>query len=281
MDEQNKNKLKNECKSYLSKFKVGTIQMFKDLCKKKTRKKQIANSLSFARLLTPFITIILSTIALITNVLPLFTAAGIITILGGCTDFFDGMVARKTNSTSEYGKLLDQITDKVFAILLGIDLAIINPLFIIPILGESLIAAINLKYKLNHKDLAHKSTLIGRIKEFPLFLSLGLGYFCPVNSICLNTVKLLLPLTLALQSATAVSYVIKNEKEIKNKKISNNSNNIKLEENLDTAEKNTSKNEKEKSKTSKRIEQYKELKKLLEETKVEEKEINKTYQKIK
>lgn len=281
MDKQGKSELKNECKNYLSKFKIGTIQMFKDLCKKKTRKKQIANSLSFTRLLTPFITIILSTIALVTNILPLFTIAGIITILGGCTDFFDGMVARKTNSTSEYGKLLDQITDKVFAILLGIDLAIINPLFIIPILGESFIAAINLKYKLNHKDLAHKSTLIGRIKEFPLFLTLGLGYFCPVNSICLNIVKLLLPLTFALQSATAVSYIIKNEKEIKNQKTSNNLSNIRLEENLDTDEKNTNKKEKEKSKTSKRIEQYKELKRLLEETKTEEKEINKTYQKRK
>ena len=279
MSKQIQNKLKNEYKNYLNNFKIGTIQMFKELGNKKTRKKQLANSLSFARLLTPFIAIILSTIALVTNILPLFTAAGIVTILGGSTDFFDGMIARKTNSTSEYGKQLDQITDKVFAIMLGIDLTIINPLFIMPILGEGIIALINLKYKLNFNNLTHKSTLIGRAKEFPLFLALGLGYFCPVNSICFNIVKVLLPITLALQSATAVSYVVKNEKEIKSKKISNNTNKINLEEDLNKGEKSA--NKKEKSITSKRLEQYKELKKLLEETKVEEKEISKTYKKRK
>lgn len=283
MDKQAIKNFKTEGKAYLRKFKQGTRKMFKNLKSKDSRKKELANSLTFARLLTPFIAIILSTIAVLTNVLPLFTAAGIITILGGSTDFFDGIVARKTNSTSEYGKQLDQVTDKVFAIMLGIDLTIINPLFIIPILGEGIIALINLKYKLNYSNLTHKSTLIGKAKEFPLFLALGLGYFCPVNSICLNIVKILLPLTLVLQSGAAISYVIENEKEIQKLKRNNELKKIEKEDIKNSNKVNEYEKEKAetKSKTSERLEQYKDLKKLLLDVKHDEKSINKTYQKRK
>jgi CDP-diacylglycerol--glycerol-3-phosphate 3-phosphatidyltransferase len=34
------------------------------------------------------------------------------------SDYFDGIIARKTNSTSEFGKMLDPIADKLFVILL-------------------------------------------------------------------------------------------------------------------------------------------------------------------
>ena len=34
------------------------------------------------------------------------------------SDYFDGVIARKTNSTSEFGKMLDPIADKLFVVLL-------------------------------------------------------------------------------------------------------------------------------------------------------------------
>ncbi len=42
----------------------------------------------------------------------------ILFIVIALSDYFDGIVARKTNSTSEFGKMLDPIADKLFVVLL-------------------------------------------------------------------------------------------------------------------------------------------------------------------
>ena len=49
-------------------------------------------------------------------------AAVIIYAVGAGTDFLDGWIARKTNSVSELGKLLDPLADRVFIIALAIAL---------------------------------------------------------------------------------------------------------------------------------------------------------------
>jgi cardiolipin synthase (CMP-forming) len=75
----------------------------------------IPNLLSFARLLT----------------VPVFLwlwlsdrrdAAVILYAAGAWTDFFDGKIARATNSVTELGKLLDPIADRVFIITLAVAL---------------------------------------------------------------------------------------------------------------------------------------------------------------
>ncbi len=42
----------------------------------------------------------------------------ILFILIALSDYFDGIIARKTSSTSEFGKMLDPIADKLFVVLL-------------------------------------------------------------------------------------------------------------------------------------------------------------------
>ena len=42
----------------------------------------------------------------------------ILFIVIALSDYFDGIIARKTNSTSEFGKMLDPIADKLFVVLL-------------------------------------------------------------------------------------------------------------------------------------------------------------------
>ena len=42
----------------------------------------------------------------------------ILFIVIALSDYFDGVIARKTNSTSEFGKMLDPIADKLFVVLL-------------------------------------------------------------------------------------------------------------------------------------------------------------------
>ena len=126
-----------DVKKYLKEFKIGTKKMFKEFFNKETNKKQRANMWTFSRLIIPVITTILCVISLfVTNAVPLLIAAATLTGFGALTDYFDGKSARKHNSTSEYGKRLDQISDKVFSGMLGISLSILNPLFLITLLEE-------------------------------------------------------------------------------------------------------------------------------------------------
>ena len=53
----------------------------------------------------------------------------IIVILSGITDFFDGLIARKFNLVSEWGKLVDPLADKLTQIAVTVCLALKNPLF--------------------------------------------------------------------------------------------------------------------------------------------------------
>lgn len=206
--------MRDEIKKYWSEFKEGTKKMFKEFFKKETNKKQRANMWTFSRLIIPIITIISSTIAIITNFIPLLITASLFAGFGAVTDYFDGKSSRKHNSASEYGKLLDQITDKAFSGLIGINLLFINPNYIVIIFGELLIAITNIYYKTKYKNLNINSTKIGKIKQFPLFLSLSLGYISGVNSILNIISNVSITLTILIQLMTSYSYIINNNKEV-------------------------------------------------------------------
>ena len=49
-------------------------------------------------------------------------AAAIIYVAGAWSDFFDGYIARRTNSVSEFGKLLDPLADRIFIAALAVAL---------------------------------------------------------------------------------------------------------------------------------------------------------------
>ena len=80
-----------------------------------TRILTIPNLISFARLAT----------------VPVFlwlwfsdarTAAVVVYAVGAWTDFLDGFIARRTNSVSELGKVLDPLADRVFIVALAVAL---------------------------------------------------------------------------------------------------------------------------------------------------------------
>ena len=266
---ENFNYIKNIIKSSLKSFKSGTQNMFKEFFNKETNKKQRANMWSFTRIIIPLITIITSTLAIITSSYPLFVTTGIIAGLGAVTDALDGASARKHKSNSEYGKVLDQVTDKYFAGVVGINLLFINPVYIYTLIGELAIAAINTAFKLKYHDLDIKSTMVGKIKTWPLYITLALGFLGPINSTFLAISNTSIAITLLAQLATCVSYVDSNSKqakELRKKK--------KIEEiNFMIEEENKKEKElvltKEKEKTL--LEKYKELSNLLKQV-IEEKE---------
>ena len=207
--------LKITIKENYSLLKSGTNKMFKELSNSKINKKQLANILTFSRLITPLITLITSIIAIITRLYPLFIISGIIAGLGAITDALDGHVSRITKSTSEYGKLLDQISDKVFVGIIGINLLFFNINYILSIVGEIIISVVNLYYKSKYSTLKINSTLIGKIKETPLFLSLALGYLSPINSTFMTISNISILVAFIFQIATIESYIISNNLKIK------------------------------------------------------------------
>lgn len=206
--------MKEEIKKNWKEFKSGTKTMFKEFFKKETNKKQRANMWTFARFIIPIITLITSIIAIITASTPIFIGTGILAGMGAVTDFFDGKSARKHGSTSEYGKLLDQVSDKFFAGIIGINLLFLNPMYTLTLLGEILIALVNISYKLKYKELDIKSTMIGRIKEWPLFFTLALGYLSTITPTLLTISNYSILLTLIIQLTTVGSYIENNNKGV-------------------------------------------------------------------
>lgn len=262
--------MKEMLKKYWSEFKTGTKTMFAEFSNKETNKKQRANMWTFTRLITPIITVILSIIAIITASVPLFITTACIAGFGALTDKFDGASARKHESFSEYGKVLDQITDKSFAGIIGINLLFLNPTYIFVLLGEGLIALVNILYKLKHKNLNINSTFIGKVKQTPLFISLALGYLSTINPILFTISNYSIILATAFQLTTAASYIKSNSEALKEMKKNEK---IRLTEEIEDLEETKDKtNEKEitpiqltENKTISRMEQCENLRKLRDE----------------
>lgn len=269
--------MKEEIINYINEFKDGTKTMFKEFFNKKTNKKQRANMWTFSRLVSAFVIPICSVVA-VTFINPiLFGVAGALTAFGAITDYFDGKSARKHKSYSEYGKKLDQVTDKIFTVLVGSSLVLINPIYIITLLAEGIIAGINVNYSFKHKDLKINSTLIGRIKQWPLCISLALGFLSPISNILLTISNSSIIITLLLQLLTAGSYIKQNNNEIK--KIDIQGKNILLDEfesedkeKVKSLEftKNNNTIEINKTQPLSRTEQLKTLKSILTEISIEE-----------
>lgn len=198
-----------EIKHYIKEFNIDTKKMFKEFFNKETNKKQRANMWTFSRLISSFISVICSSISVIFHIPIMFLVAAIVTVLGALTDFFDGRSARKYNAVSEYGKLLDQITDKIFSIMISINLALFYPNFSILLIGEIIIAVINIYYKIKYPKIHINSTIIGKIKQFPLFITLGFGFLTPISKTIKSITNICIIITFIIQIITAISYVVK------------------------------------------------------------------------
>ena len=90
------------------------------------------------------------------------------------TDYVDGKMARKLNTSTFFGCMFDGITDKAFLIVSLIILMTITPLAIIPIVMELGIVGIQtLKY---HKNMSVKSNVIGKAKMWLAGLTMSTCY---------------------------------------------------------------------------------------------------------
>lgn len=160
--------------------------------------KNIPNILTSIRIiLTPFI-IYLSYANNIVGAIILIVVASI-------SDMFDGMIARKFNLTSDLGAKLDTISDKLFAGCLVISLIIKNKLFIFCLIGELLIATINLVAYF--KKFNPKTKYIGKVKTTILFITVGLGFLSLLISNIELLVNIFIIISFILQLISSICYL--------------------------------------------------------------------------
>ena len=212
-------------KYYFNEFNTGIKTMFKEFFNKDTNKKQRANMWTFSRLVSAAIIPILMTTGILLNSFPVLIAAFATTGFGALTDFLDGRSARKHNSSSEFGSLLDAATDKAYTTLLGISLSVLNPAFLLNIAGEISIILTNLIYKTKHEEIEMKSTKLGKIKQWPLSMTLILGILSILYPSLTTLTNITIIATFATQIATIISYIESNDEQIKELKQEEKTNN--------------------------------------------------------
>lgn len=186
--------LKEEWKVYKSQLKEAIT----DLKTKGRRKQQIPNVITSFRLLAPFVILPFSVTGNIPGVLISVAAFSI-------TDAMDGLIARKFHLTSDLGRDLDALCDKLFSGTLLVAASLTNPIMSISLLLEGLIGGINTRAKL--KGYSPKSLYIGKLKTVFLFPLLGLSL------VTHNLVfKLVFSATTSLQILTISAYLRKYKK---------------------------------------------------------------------
>lgn len=96
-------------------------------------------------------------------------------VYAACSDAVDGYFARKLNATSELGRKLDAISDKLFvASLIFPSIIMGNYLMLLPLVLEARISYINLKAtKLTNRAITEK---VGKLKTIVLFPAIILGF---------------------------------------------------------------------------------------------------------
>lgn len=186
-----------------------------ELKNKKTFYKQIPNLLTCTRALAPLIIIPL---VLTSNIIPAIVCAGII----ASTDFFDGLIARKMKITSELGRELDGVCDKIFALGFSIPLVLLNPAYILNIILEGIIGITNLKARLDGSK--PKTIFIGKIKTFFLSFNILLGYLMMINGFKPIIFASIFASTTIIQSITCSKYILLNSKKNENIKSNDNEN---------------------------------------------------------
>lgn len=179
--------------------------MLQDLKTQGKRHKQIPNILTLSRLTAPLI------------IIPLFItghfAAAFSSIaLFSMTDALDGFIARTFHLTSELGRDLDAVADKLFAATLLISLSTVNPIYLVSLLMEIIIGSICANKKLNKVDI--RTCKIGKLKTILLDVAIVLG----MGSIILDLSPLLLNIlcgvTTLLQIKTATEYTKVSRKDL-------------------------------------------------------------------
>lgn len=139
-----------------------------------------------------------------------YIIAGILFIIASLTDFIDGKVARKYNMVTDFGKMIDAISDKILTNTLIVVLAcdgMIFPIIAVIIIGRDIIVD-SIKMLIGNKGKAVGAIGIAKFKTAALMigLTLKLFYDLPFSLISFRLSDFLLILAAVLSVISGAKY---------------------------------------------------------------------------
>ena len=105
--------------------------------------------------------------------------AGVLFIIASITDFFDGYLARKYNNTSEYGILMDPISDKILidsVLIVLSSYGYIHPIITIVVVLRDIVVN-SFRIMAAKANIIEPSSLAGKSKTFFLMIGIILKMF--------------------------------------------------------------------------------------------------------
>lgn len=139
-----------------------------------------------------------------------YIVAGVLFIIASLTDFFDGRVARKYNMVTDFGKMIDAISDKMLTNSLLVILAssgMISPVIAVVFIMRDIIVD-SIKMVVGNKGKAVAAIGIAKLKTATLMvgLTLTLFYNLPFELIGIRVSDALLIISAILSVVSAFQY---------------------------------------------------------------------------
>ena len=137
----------------------------------------------------------------------------ILFIIALLSDAFDGYFARKWGVVSNYGKIVDVLSDKALALLSSTTLIFkVSKLFIITLVLELVISIINSISYIKTKSVDnHSSSIYGKVKTWFLFITLLIGVLTLKYNLYV-LLNIFIVITAIMQTLTAYNYYKENKK---------------------------------------------------------------------
>ncbi|MDP8229990.1 MAG: CDP-diacylglycerol--glycerol-3-phosphate 3-phosphatidyltransferase [Candidatus Gorgyraea atricola] len=144
-------------------------------------------------------------------------------LVASITDYYDGLIARKTNSISDFGRLMDPIADKILILggfLAFVEMKIIPAWMVIVIIARELVitgirALALARKKVLSAEIAGKHKTVSQIVAV-LFILIFLiirdsGFTLQYIGYYAGAVHILMLITVAMTLASGISFMIKNK----------------------------------------------------------------------
>jgi len=150
-----------------------------------------------------------------------YIIAGIIFIIASLTDFFDGYVARKYNMVTDFGKMVDAISDKLLTSAVLIILAcdgVVSPIIAVVIISRDIFVD-TIKMVLGNKGHVVAAIKVAKYKTASLMFGLALSLFgnLPFELFNIRISDFLLVLAAILSVVSGVKYYMMSKEYITEK----------------------------------------------------------------